>query len=744
MFTLEVCDAVSTIEKLKSSNNPLVEKTVRIFEQIDAAQKDELHHVYGTKMSMFEKRKQFCNQLAFSLKMLELDALNQDALLKAIHVLEVFGLFKSADSLAYFAYSHKQVSPSLVEKYVKSFIRNVSAIHVDELITRFPLEFVQSTRAVKEAIKFYRSVFFIHGLRKMEEILQAHVMLFDLKEHIKSVEKALSEIEVVKEELLPRYSDKLEEQISFYKEDKANGLRLTNALLWLKHCEDFTDINVLEAGSKYVAGENYVSFRLSYFTVNYLRCPNKSKNFILNEVNFNVFKRFHLVEEGKKLHDIYFSQALTASVSSARMEKWYYDSILFDSLNFYPIRKNTLISLEQAINLKLILPYSLDLLQLGSNALLTDDYSGFQQFEAAVDNLPQELNAEIKKLWKGIVSLKQGYHRSILQRFFQWLIVFIAKYRNKNQKNFVAILYSGQVRKPEESHKSLNMLFQKLGSLGAIRFASFWEKQGTNVRTDSLHRFFPGELTLTIPEYLRKPAFIAQYFPGLFASIERQQDRDVSKKKLISFFKLHHLNIEKESDFEQKVAGKEGLLVRDKLNQAKMYYQINRAFDLISQQSRYFFSAIIRSRPDISLSLGAIRDICIVAPQKNSSVFVTHVFPEGIGDQFAIGSHLSMQIYSQLWGQAYEKGRFNYLQCFPDKTKNAAEFLLQYHLIAHGVNICLVPSTYRLIMPVPFGSVDEREVLFQDFQKLDLFKKNEFWPFYGQYVKFVKKLAAKV
>lgn len=739
MFSPEPFLFEEALFSLSKNKNPLIHKSLRIYNGLKAIETEKFTASFEEKISLFDKRKQFCNKLAYCLKMLEINPFNQLAAATASLVLEKFGLFLLSESIAFNAYSPGNTNSFLLECLLNMHIRNMNIADLDSLIAKNFQVFLQSKRGIKLTINMYKSTQYVRGLEILKAMLLENNKNIDLKKVINEIDSTIKEISCFHGQFESLSDTSFKEQLDEYAKDKLAGTALATAFFWFKHHQSPFNLDILYLGSGLIEGELPTSHRYGYVVLNYLRlCPN-NYNYIIDELPFNVFKRFHYIERGYSLVNKYVLSACNEThLSVERKLKFYYDYLIFDSY-LGVTRCEPLLSFEKATALGLLMPYNLDILQLGSAAILADNLKHQKKYVALVHQLSEKNQAEILGIWQQIHEVSSNYNLGFFEKICNWILALISKKAKLKQKKMIAIQFSGQMRKPEISHQALNTLFAQLGSLKSVRLASVWDKQGISIRSDSLPRFMPTKVVNSLPESLRKAKFLAKHLPLFFQQFTVKQDAVLSRQKIIKLFKLDKLNFEDEASFDESLANYPELFVRGTTNQAKMYFQIARVFDLARSKAREHFYAVIRIRPDIDLSLNILRDMCIVAEQKKDTIFLTYVFPTtGVGDQFAVGSPLAMELYCSLWGNAKQAGKFQYLSCFPEGTKTAGEILLQYHLMAFGLSMCLIPSSYKLINPNPLGSVDNRKELFSDFENLDLKFKNQFWGFYQQYTKHVQ------
>lgn len=740
MFSPEPFLFDEALISLGKNKNPLIHKSLRIYNGLRSLETEKFIASFEDKISIFDKRKQFCNMLAYCLKMLEINPLHELAAATGSLVLEKFGLFLLAESIAFNAYDLVNISGPLLERLLAAHIRNMDIVQLDRLISQHTLAFLQLKNVVKQTIGIYGSVQHVMGLESLKKTLLQNANTRDINKHLGEIDIRLEGIRSlhVKLDALPDLPFK--DKLALFAEDKQFGAALASAFFWLKYHSNPTDLDILYQGCFLIPGETSITYRLGYAIVNFLRLSPQNDAFITRELNFDVFKRFNYLEMGYRLTSKYAWLACNdPHLPMDRRLKFYYDYLVFDTF-LGVTRREPLISFELATTFGLLQPYNLDILQLGSVAILADKVSNQKKCSLLIKQLPVKNQEETLRVWQQVQSVTASYHIGFFEKFFNWFMAFILKKAKLKPKKMIAILLSGQIRKPEVSHQVLDNLFTQLGSLKSVRLASLWDKQGSSTRSDNLQRFMPVNMIHSLPEYMRKPKFLANYLPTFFEKITAKQDSLVSKSEIIKLFKLNKLNTEDESQFDASISNYPKLYVRGATNQAKMYFQIAKAFDMARSKARDYFYTVIRIRPDLNLSLSILREMCIVAEQKKDTIFITHVFPMGVGDQFAVGSPLVMELYCSLWSNAKSSGQFQYLSCFPEGTKGAGEILLQYHLMAFGLSMCLIPSTYKLINPNQFGAVDNRRELFSDFEKLDLKFKNQFWGFYQQYARHVQDL----
>ena len=350
-----------------------------------------------------------------------------------------------------------------------------------------------------------------------------------------------------------------------------------------------------------------------------------------------------------------------------------------------------------------------------------------------------------RKFCKSILSAnisEENHYRNIAQARNLELHSPLAVIRQKtplhtNSSPRVAICVSGQLRGIEKSSKSvLSELTKKTN--GHV-FIDTWKTQRSNFPTFTrVQRLIGNELWNILPAEVKMPDGFRHYFPRTTKSLTSPITSTVTSDYVRKYLPESTIRIEDEAVFEKQVSDQAaGLTLRGNLNQAKMFYKINKCHELIDRYSSdegIEFDVVIRTRPDLDISFPAIKEYIEAAHNNPNVIYVSYVTALGYGDQFAIGSKKAMDVYASIWERIWNKKRFKYTECFdPQVASFAGESLTANHLLFQGIDVRHIkPEKSNFTTLLSINAVDIANDLQADIASSDI--KQLLEPFHNKYI----------
>lgn len=255
----------------------------------------------------------------------------------------------------------------------------------------------------------------------------------------------------------------------------------------------------------------------------------------------------------------------------------------------------------------------------------------------------------------------------------------------------VANLISGQIRSYSAIRNSSAMVAKH------EEFLSTWDYSASiKPRMDLLSKIFTDSIVSSLPDKLRNKKALQAVLPKTIAFYDEMAltVKEEVTEPMLSAIPLASFSIEKESEFEkvcQSVGDK--IKIGGRFNQAKMFYQIKRSFDLIDSSS---FDIAVRCRTDMDLQIDqdVLLDCIKICGSDKSVVFVPYMHEVGYGDQYAIGSIEAVEKYCSAW-EYVKSSSFRYKDYFEVGSKNGAENFLASHLMEMGLRVMIAPMISR-------------------------------------------------
>lgn len=255
----------------------------------------------------------------------------------------------------------------------------------------------------------------------------------------------------------------------------------------------------------------------------------------------------------------------------------------------------------------------------------------------------------------------------------------------------VASLISGQIRSYSAILNSAAMVAQHK------EYLSTWDYSAPiKPRMDLLSKIFTDSIVSSLPDKLKNKKALQAVLPKTIAFYDEMalSVKEEVTGQMLSAIPLASFSIEKESEF-QKVCLSVGdkIKIGGRFNQAKMFYQIKRSFDLIDSSS---FDIAVRCRTDMDLQIdpNVLLDCIRVCGSDKSVVFVPYMHEVGYGDQYAIGSIEAIEKYCSAW-EYVKNSSFRYKDYFEAGSRNGAENFLASHLMEMGLRVMIVPMISR-------------------------------------------------
>ncbi|MCX2692072.1 hypothetical protein OO256_15245 [Pseudomonas sp. DCB_CB] len=294
----------------------------------------------------------------------------------------------------------------------------------------------------------------------------------------------------------------------------------------------------------------------------------------------------------------------------------------------------------------------------------------------------------------------------------------------------VITVISGQIRGLTSVKSSLDRA-KTLGDLAI----STWDKEGVmSTQLGDLSRVFNKAQFAAIPSEFRQLRDFASFFPSAMEKIQTVAPSFTSitsRETLATCADFKEIYIEPEAAFHSEYSGDAHLFVNGNMNQAKMFYKINKGFDSHVDTSKN--SIVIRQRCDLSINIDqeVLEDCFEKCLNNRSLIYVPYYTVYGCNDQFALGSTTAMAIYSSLWKQIKSFG-FKYSSLFNEITELGAEHLLANHLYAHGIQTKIIPTIENRLVSARVASevINIKHEISRDFIHLHADHKRIFRKFY--------------
>ncbi len=263
----------------------------------------------------------------------------------------------------------------------------------------------------------------------------------------------------------------------------------------------------------------------------------------------------------------------------------------------------------------------------------------------------------------------------------------------KKQRLKVAICVSGQLR----GYKTAFATWQRalLPRIDYELFIDSWTVVGRSSAEPFRHvlPFVGSRFTSTYREICDQIGFdeVKSRYPALFARLA--DTGEVTREEIASFYGAStvHLDDDREQPFKAMS------------NQQKMHYKIESSLNLALNSGRHF-DLVIRLRPDkpihaLAFNWAALQRICRTSPtifaDHAAGVFYGNLF---IGDQFAIGTPETMNVYAGAWTH------------YPFVAKQRL-YRCPAHFEGHAslAQICWLSGIDVRKAPIRFGGLQEAE-----------------------------------
>lgn len=275
----------------------------------------------------------------------------------------------------------------------------------------------------------------------------------------------------------------------------------------------------------------------------------------------------------------------------------------------------------------------------------------------------------------------------------------------------IAICISGQLRGYDKAYNS----WKESGLIheNTDLYISVWDDIGNRRATPAhCHRIFCESFN-----DLYKKLCIGRNYENVLNSFNNLSNKlnlnnQVNKEKICDFYNSDNVEIENESETG----------VEFKNNHERMYYKIQKGFSLINNPSSY--DLIIRIRPDKiihsikEINWSLIKELCdkgAILTDLGNVPNINSIVGLVVGDQFAIGSHRTMDCYSKTYDVF--KNIFN----LPMRGHNS----LGKNLLDNDINIYPFPisSMGELLPPKIYNDYEVSELI-KEFDKT-IFDENE-------------------
>lgn len=251
-----------------------------------------------------------------------------------------------------------------------------------------------------------------------------------------------------------------------------------------------------------------------------------------------------------------------------------------------------------------------------------------------------------------------------------------------------------------------------------------------NDLTDIFNKNLLKELNI---EFHSKERF-AYFFPETIEKIEK----DLINLKNDSLEIINHsiefddIIIKDEFKFTEENKIYDGLFINNNLNQAKMFYMHH--IGINESKTLNNIDIIIRSRPDLTFDLDEETfNFCIQECYQNKNlIYLPCIMHFGFSDQFAIGSKEVMYKYAEIWKNITKFNKFNYLDCFEERSKKGAEPLVANHLMYHGIEVRYLhlPNKKLQSPKKPSELLSFKNIFIEEYNKLSELEQKSFYKFY--------------
>jgi len=236
--------------------------------------------------------------------------------------------------------------------------------------------------------------------------------------------------------------------------------------------------------------------------------------------------------------------------------------------------------------------------------------------------------------------------------------------KNKIKELKIAVCVSGQLRGYKKAFNTWKCFTETNHDVDF--YCSVWDNVGSKGITrdeNQLRRIFPKEFMRVFLDYTYSLNNVEQKFENLFNYFNMK--KKVTEKQLADLYNPVKYSIIKEEDY----VGKD--------NMYKMHMMIQKAYELIEEPQKY--DLIVRMRADKPINSFAVDGYDIYNALDKDMIFVDnflalcHSLGFKMGDQFAVGKHAVMGIYSKTFSSVIEKrGIF---KKYPIFTPHATLFL---------------------------------------------------------------------
>ena len=259
----------------------------------------------------------------------------------------------------------------------------------------------------------------------------------------------------------------------------------------------------------------------------------------------------------------------------------------------------------------------------------------------------------------------------------------------------IAVCLSGQLRGYQKAFASWQRSF--LPTFDHTIFVHTWESIGRS-SAEPFRYVLPFEGRHFAKRYRETclqigfEEFKARY-PTLFAALT--ESGRTTAEEVGEFYRTEHVRVDRES----------AAPFANMSNQQKMHSKIEASYDLAMRSSQEF-DLVIRLRPDkpihtLAFNWSTVREVCDTTP----TLFADHAFGmhyanPGMGDQFAVGGMIAMNIYSRTWTTYPALSAAGLFQCSAEFT---GHITLAQVCWTHGVRVEKIPMR--------FGALQEAEPL---------------------------------
>lgn len=246
-----------------------------------------------------------------------------------------------------------------------------------------------------------------------------------------------------------------------------------------------------------------------------------------------------------------------------------------------------------------------------------------------------------------------------------------------NEKPRVAVCISGMLRDADNGAAAMRRNI--IMPLDADVFVDTWDVEQTWIGlggSTGMARVLGNELAKLLPAKIRRVDAFSASFPAVAKVWGTPTSSKIKKERTDELYAPTQARLEPDSSFVESIESYEGLRNNGTFNQARMFYKVNRCFDLMASHEKregFEYDYVIRIRPDFIVKEKLTLDE--LAPLAPDEVRVDWAGEVGPSDMFAVGHRSAMETYSQLWHTMLASNRVSPFVAFPEVRSHRLLFL---------------------------------------------------------------------